>query len=89
MKLRINPATGEEQVCGPIGSPATIFYWLPTGPMPGGVHDAGSLCTGVPNYTFARSTDNYQIWCSYGVHLLLPGDRTVDSQEPIWALYSP
>lgn len=89
MKLRINPVTGEEQVCGPIGSPATILYWIPPQPMPGGVHPAGSPCVGVPNYTFGRSTDDYQVWCAYGVGLLMPGGGKLDSPQPVWVLYSP
>ena len=89
MKLRINPATGQEEVCGPIGSPAYVFYWIEPQPMPGGVHDAGSPCPGVEPYTFARSTDNYQIWCATGVGMRLPGGRTIDSAEPHWSLYSP
>ncbi|BDX32479.1 hypothetical protein TUM20985_30260 [Mycobacterium antarcticum] len=90
MKLRTDPATGEEQVCGANTSPAEIFYWIPAGPMPGGVHDAGSACPGVPLFTFARSTDDYMIWCAEGTHLLLPGKVTVnDPPQPIWALYSP
>ena len=89
MKLRINPTTGEEQVCGPINSPAIVYYWIPAQPMPGGVYDAGSSCAGVQNFTYARSTDNYQIWCAYGVGLRMPGGGRVDSPQPIWALYNP
>jgi hypothetical protein len=90
MKLRTDPATGEEQVCGANTSPAEVFYWLPATPMPGGVHDAGSPCPGVQLFTFARSTDDYTIWCAEGTHLLLPGKVTVnDPPQPIWALYSP
>lgn len=90
MKLRTDPATGQERVCGPIGSPAYVYYWIPAGPMPGGVHDAGSPCPGTPLFTFARSTDNYQIWCAEGTNLLLPGGASVTNPpQPIWALYSP
>lgn len=90
MKLRTDPATGQEQVCGPIGSPAYVYYWIPAGPMPGGVHDAGSTCAETPLFTFARSTDDYQVWCAEGTNLLLPGGVTVtDPPQPIWALYSP
>lgn len=88
MKLRINPATGLEEVCGPIGSRAYVYYWIDPQPMPGGVHDAGSACLGVTPYTYARSTDDYQIWCASGVGLRLPGDKTMDSPQPVWVLYS-
>lgn len=90
-KLRIDPTTGEEQVCGANTSPAEVFYWLPAGPMPGGVHDAGSACPGVPLFqTFARSTDDYMIWCAEGTSVYLPGNRSVtDPPQPIWGLYSP
>ena len=89
-KLRIDPTTGEEQVCGANISPAAVFYWLPAGPMPGGVHDAGQ-CPGVPLFqTFARSTDDYMIWCAEGTSVNLPGNRSVtDPPQPIWGLYSP
>ena len=89
MKLRIDPATGQEQVCGPINSPAIVYYWIPPQPMPGGVHDAGAPCPGVAPYTYARSTDNYQIWCATGRALPLPGGRAIDAQQPTWSLYSP
>jgi hypothetical protein len=77
MKLRPNPAGGEEQVCGPISAPAEVCYWIPAGPMPGGVHDAGSPCADVPLFTFARSTDDYQIWCADGKQVYLPGNVTI------------
>lgn len=89
-KLRPNPAGGEEQVCGAISSPATVLYWIPAGPMPGGVQTAGAPCRGVTLFTFARSTDDYQIWCAEGTNVYLPGGVTVsDPPQPIWALYSP
>jgi hypothetical protein len=31
---------------------------------------------GIPEFTFARSTDNYVIWCVKGNHVYLPGDVT-------------
>ena len=90
MKLRPNPAGGGEQVCGPITSPAEVFYWIPANPMPGGVHVAGSPCPDVPLFTFARSTDDYTIWCAEGTQVYLPGNVTIyDPPQPIWALYSP
>lgn len=90
IKLRTNPASGEEQVCGPISSPAYVYYWIPAAPMPGGIHDAGASCPGVQLFTFARSTDSYQIWCAEGTNLLMPGGSTVENPpQPIWALYSP
>ncbi len=90
MKLAYDAAARQEVVCGPISSPAEVLYWIPAQPMPGGIHDAGTPCPGVPPYTFARSTDNYQIWCTEGQHVYLPGDVTItDPPEPIWGLYSP
>jgi len=89
MKLRINPATGLEEVCGPIGSPAYVYYWIDPQPMPGGVHDAGSPCPGVEPHIFARSIDDYQIWCASAGSIRLPGDRWTDSPQPAWGLYSP
>lgn len=89
-KLRLDPVTSQEQVCGAISSPATVSYWIPAGPMPGGVQTAGAPCPGVQLFTFARSTDDYQVWCAEGTSVYLPGGVTVnDPPQPIWALYSP
>lgn len=77
-------------MCGAIGSPATILYWIPAGDMPGGVQTAGAPCVGVTLFTFGRTPDDYQIWCAEGTHVDLPGGVTVtDPPQPIWGLYSP
>jgi hypothetical protein len=89
-KLRPNPAGGEEQVCGAISSPATVWYWIPAGPMPGGVHDAGSTCPDVTLFTFGRTPNDYQVWCAEGTSVGLPGGGAVTNPPiPIWGLYSP
>ena len=89
-KLRPGSDGGVEQVCGAISSPATIWYWIPAGDMPGGLHDAGSTCPDVPLFTFARTPDDYQVWCAEGISVDLPGGRSVSNPlVPIWGLYSP